>query len=128
MSRATPTETVKAAAPNNNNGDTIRVTGLPPEGGSFSSCRGSLTRAQPGPGRDVACPVEVGVDHAVNGADDGLLLRARASAPAAVAADARPGRGHQHHAPASFCRFAGADAGELGPARVQDRPVQPGLR
>src|SRR5215471_5978182 len=71
------------------------VTALPPESGSFSSCRRSLTRAQPGPGRNIPCPVHVGVDHAMNGADHGLLLRAFASAPAAMAADARPGRVHQ---------------------------------
>jgi hypothetical protein len=36
------------------------VTALPADAGSFSS-RGGLTRAQPGPGGDVACPIEVGV-------------------------------------------------------------------
>ena len=55
------------------------------------------------------------------------LLRPVASSSAAVAADASPGRVHQYHPPASFCRFAGEDGGELRPARIQDRPVQPGL-
>ena len=106
---------------------TATVTALPPEGGSFSSCRSSLTRAQPGPGSNVPRRVHVGIHRAVNGADDGILLRAVASSSAAVAADAGPGRVHQFHPPASFCRFAGEDGGELRPARIQDRPVQPGL-
>ena len=105
----------------------VFVTALPPEGASFSNCRGSLTRAQPGPGRDIQCSVRIRVDHAVNWTNDDILVRARASASAQVTADARPSRVHEHHSPASFRRFAGKDAGELRPARVKDRLVQPGL-
>lgn len=38
------------------------VTALPPEGDSFSSCRSSLIRAQPGPGVNIPGTVEVSVD------------------------------------------------------------------
>ena len=62
------------------------MTALPTEAGSFSS-RGGLTRAQPGPGGDVAGPVEVGVQLAVDGADDGVLPGSSASGPADVAVD-----------------------------------------
>ena len=103
------------------------VTALPPEGGSFSSRRRGLIRAQPGPGVDVPGPVDVGVDRARSGADHGVLPRSGAPRPAGVAVDARAGRVHQDHSPASFFRFAGEDARELGPACVEDRLVQPGL-
>jgi len=63
----------------------------------------------------------------VNRAEDGLLQRSLALASAAVAVNARPGWVHQYHTPTSFFRFADEDAGELGPARVEDRLVQPGL-
>src|SRR5690242_19921411 len=87
-----------------------------------------MTRAQPGPGVDVPGTVEVSVDLAVNGTDDGLLLRTCASSPAVVAADARPGRVHEHHSPPSLFRFGCEDVRELRPARVEDRPIKPGLR
>ena len=63
----------------------------------------------------------------MNRAEDGLLQRSLALASAAVAVNARPGWVHQYHTPTSFFRFADEDAGELGPARVEDRLVQPGL-
>src|SRR5262249_54128538 len=50
-------------------------------GGSFSSCRRSLTRAQPGPGRNVPRSVHVSIDHAMNRTYDDLLPRAVASSP-----------------------------------------------
>ncbi len=53
-----------------------RVTALPPGGGSFSGCRRSLTRAQPGPGRDVPR------GHA-EGRERGLTSSLKAGVPAA---------------------------------------------
>ena len=61
-----------------------------PEGTGFSSREG-LTRAQPGPGCDVARPVDVGVHRAVGRADHGVRRGPDASAPAVVAADAGAG-------------------------------------
>src|SRR5215469_2266568 len=90
-----------------------RVTALPPGGDSFSSCRCSPTRAQPGPGVDVPGPVHVGVVRAAVGTDHRVLPRALASLPAGVAGDARPGRVHQDHPPAGAFSLAGEDAGEL---------------
>ena len=72
-----------------------------PEGAGFSS-RGGLTRAQPGPGCDVARRVEVGVDLAVHGADHSLLPRPGALPAASVAFDTRSGGIHEHHLPAAF--------------------------
>src|SRR5215469_1146122 len=97
-----------------------------PEGTGFSS-RGGLTRAQPGPGGDVACPVKVGVDLAVGGADHDVLLGAGASVSAVVAFDASADGVHEHHLPTSFFRFADENVGELRPARIQDRLVEPGF-
>jgi hypothetical protein len=62
-----PTDTKREYGQNGNrHGSSVPMTGsdvtaLPPDGGSFSSCRGSVTRAQPGPGADVPGPVQVGV-------------------------------------------------------------------
>ena len=67
------------------------MTALPPEGGSFSSCRRSLTRAQPGPGEYVPCRIDVGVHRAVPWTDHGVLSRANTLLPALAAGDARPG-------------------------------------
>ena len=103
------------------------MTALTAEADSFSGRVGGLTRAQPGPGVDVARPVHVGVHRAVRGADHLVLPGAGAPGATAVAADAGAGRVHPDHKPASFFRFASKDSGELGPARVQHRLVQPGL-
>ena len=46
------------------------VTVMTDESATFSGCLRSLTRAQPGPGKDVPGPVHVGVHAAVNRADD----------------------------------------------------------
>src|SRR5258707_519432 len=62
------------------------------------------------------------------GTDHGLLLRALASSPAAVAVDARASRVHEDHSPSSIFRFGFEDHRELCPARVEDRLVQPRLR
>src|SRR5512132_975726 len=48
---------------------------------------GGLTRAQPGPGGDVASPVQVGVQLAVDRADDGVLPGPAAAGAADVAVD-----------------------------------------
>src|SRR6202035_319728 len=67
------------------------VTALTAEAASFSGCI-SPTRAQPGPGCNVPCAVAIGVHAAVHRTDNSVLLRARASAPALVAVDARVSR------------------------------------
>src|SRR4029079_17538166 len=103
------------------------VTALPREGGSFSSCRSSLTRAQPGPACDIDRTIHVGVHWAARGADHGVLAGAGASRPAVVAGDACPGRVHQHDSAGSFLRFPDENASELVPGRVQDALVQPAL-
>src|SRR5580692_10234670 len=102
------------------------VTALAAEAASFSG-RIGLTRAQPGSGVDVERAVAVGVHAAVHRADNGVLLRAGASSPAAVAVDARVSRVHEHDSPLSFFRFSCEDARELCPARIKDRTVQAAL-
>src|SRR5215211_9163062 len=102
------------------------MTALPADPGSFSS-NGGLTRAQPGPGCDVAGPVEVGVQVAVDGADDGVLAGPAASGPAGMAVDRGVGGMHEDDSPSGAFSLGDKDARELGPAGVQDRPVQPGL-
>src|SRR5438477_1411218 len=105
----------------------MTVTALPPEGGSFSSCWGSVTRAQPGPGGNVDRTVDVCVHRAARGADHGVLAGTSASRPAVVAGNTRPGRVHQHDSAGSFLRFPDENASELVPGRVEDALVQPGL-
>src|SRR5215472_8630963 len=90
---------------------------------SFSS-RGGLTRAQPGPGGDVARRIEIGIHLAVRSADHGVLPGASAFPSAMLASDACAGGVYEHHAPASFFRFAGEDTHELCPIRVEDCFVQ----
>ena len=93
------------------------------EGHRLSEPQGS-TKAQPGPGGDVVCPVEVGVHRAVDGADHRVLFGR---------AQVRPHWWHSILVPAgftnttrrpSFFRFAGEDVRELRRARIQDRLVQ----
>src|SRR5918995_995349 len=74
------------------------VTALPAGAGSFSS-RGGLTRAQPGPGGDVAGPIQVGVQGAVDRADDGVPARPGAAGPAGMAVDRGKSRVHEHDSP-----------------------------
>ena len=105
----------------------VDVTALPPGGCRFSGCRSDLTRAQPGPGSNVQRPVHVGVVRPAAGADHGVLPWALASVPAGVAGDTRPGWVHEHYPPAGAFSLASEDACELRPARVEDRPVEPGL-
>src|SRR5215207_3329845 len=104
----------------------VGVTALPTGAGSFSS-RGGLTRAQPGPGGDISGPVQVGVQGAVDGADDRVLPWSAAASPAGVAVDRGAAGMHEHDSPSGAFSLGGKDARELGPAGVQDRPVQPGL-
>src|SRR5918999_6478390 len=102
------------------------VTALPTEAGSFSS-RGGLTRAEPGPGCDVACPVAVGVQFAVGGADDDVLMGTGAFDPTDVAVDRGGGGVHEDDSSSGALSLGDKDARERCPACVQDRPVQPGL-
>src|SRR6266851_7309263 len=74
------------------------VTALTAEAGSFSGRLGGLTRAQPGPGVNVARPVHIGVHRAVHGADHGVLSWPGAPSPALVAAGAGAGRVHPDQA------------------------------
>src|SRR5215208_6780402 len=104
----------------------VGVTALPTGAGSFSS-RGGLTRAQPGPGCDVAGPIEVGAQLAVDGADDDVLTGPDASSSAGVAVDRGVGGTHETASPAGGCSVGGKDAHERGPTGVQDRPVQSGV-
>ena len=83
--------------------------------------------AQPGPGGDVAGPVEVGIQVAVEGADDGVLSGPAASGPAGVAVDRGGGGVHEDDPSSGAFSLGDKDAHELVPAGVQDRPVQPGL-
>src|SRR5829696_447211 len=98
----------------------VGVTALPTGAGSFSS-RGGLTRAQPGPGCDVAGPIEVGVQIAMDGADNEVLLRPGAAGPAGVAVDRGVGGMHEHDSPSSAFSLGDKDARELRPTGVQDR-------
>ena len=98
------------------------VIAPPVETGSFSGDE-RLTRAQPGPGQDVARPINVGVVLAADGADHGVLPWPGASGPAGVAVDQR-WQGHEHDSPSGAFSLGDKDACELAPASVQDRPVQ----
>src|SRR5512132_340398 len=102
------------------------VTALPAEAGSFSS-RGGLTRAQPGPGCDVACPVDIGVYRPADGADHRVLPRPGASGPAGVAVDRGVGGVHEDHSPSGAFSLGGEDGRELAPAGIEDCPVESGL-
>src|SRR5215207_7466712 len=102
------------------------VTVLAAEADSFSGDM-RLTRAQPGPGCDVACPVEVGVLRAAAGADDGVLPWPGAARAAGVAVAAGVAGVHADHSPSGALSLGDEDAGELSPAGVQDGPVEPGL-
>ena len=99
------------------------VTAPVPDGTGLSS-RGGLTRAQPGPGRYVACPVDVGVDRAVRGTDHCVLPGAGAFPPAYMTVNAGAGGVHEHHSPSGTFSLGGEDGRELCPARVENRFVQ----
>src|SRR5215211_343408 len=102
------------------------VTALPAEAGSFSS-RGGLTRAQPGPGCDVACPVDIGVYRPADGADHRVLPGPGASGPAGVAVDRGVGGVHEDDSPSGAFSLGGEDGRELAPAGIEDCPVESGL-
>src|SRR4029453_15868065 len=102
------------------------VTALPAEAGSFSS-RGGLTRAQPGPGCDVACPVDIGVYRPADGANHRVLPGPGTSGPAGVAVDRGVGGVHEDDSPSGAFSLGGEDGRELAPAGIEDRPVESGL-
>src|SRR4029453_3196829 len=102
------------------------VTALAAEADSFSGDV-RLTRAQPGPGRDVICPVTVGVLLAAGGTDDGVLPWPDASRTAGVTVEAGVAGFHPDPSSSGALSLGDEDAGELSPAGVQDRPVEPGL-
>src|SRR5829696_9934411 len=63
----------------------------------------------------------------MDGADDDLLPRPVTAGPAGVAVDRGAAGVHEDDSPSGAFSLGGKDARELGPAGVQDRPVQPGL-
>jgi hypothetical protein len=80
------------------------VTALPAAAGSFSSREG-LTRAQPGPGGDVARPVVVGVPRSASRADDGVLPRPGAAGATGMAAGAGVVGVHEDDSPSGSFRI-----------------------
>ena len=80
---------------------------------------------QPGPGRDVACPVDIGVYRPAGRADHRVLPGPGASGPAGVAVDRGVGGVHDDDSPSGAFSLGGEDGRELAPAGIEDCPVSP---
>jgi hypothetical protein len=100
------------------------VTALAAEADSFSGDK-RLTRAQPGPGRDVACPVTVGIVLAAVRADDDVLPWPSAASAAGMAVEAGAAGNYEDHSPSGAFSLGDEDPGELSPGGIQYRPVAP---
>src|SRR5919197_5707774 len=96
------------------------VTAPLAQANSLPGPSGGLARAQPGPGCDIACSVEISIHAAVGRADHGVLPWPSAARATAMAGDARPLRVHLDNSPSGSFRLGDEDQEELAPASIED--------